>query len=156
MPQQSLTVGGGPTLFGKCKEILMKRILSILLLLVMVVGIVAACDRGSDNPGTVTDSDETGTQAETTGDGRYHANVPAKDYDGATFIILCKSRTAAWGEWGIASDGQDGSTLNDAVYDHNMRVVDDYGIDLQVNEINDETSSNSFLRAMIAQNASST
>lgn len=129
----------------------MKRLLSILLLLIMVVGVVAACDRGNDNPGTVTTGD--GTQADTTGDGRYHANVPAKDYDGATFIILCKSRTAAWGEWGIASDGADGSTLNDAVYDRNMRVVDDYGINLKINEINDETSSNSFLRAMIAQNA---
>lgn len=97
----------------------------------------------------------TSDTAVTSGDGRYSANVPEISYDGATFIVMARSRDAHWGEWAIASDGYDGGTLNDATYDRNLWVAESYDIKLEFNEIYDTTASNGIFRQKLTENSMS-
>lgn len=127
----------------------MKKIISLLLALVCLMAVLACCTKPGDN-GDGTNDGTGGTQVD---DGRYHANVPDKSFDGQTFIIMGRARDASWGEMGLFSDGADGTVLNDAVYDRNMKVVDDYGIDLQFTEVSDSATSNGVFYNMLVTNA---
>ena len=127
----------------------MKKMISLLLALFCLMAVLACCTKPGDSDDG-TNGGTAGTQAD---DGRYHANVPDKTFDGQTFIIMGRARDASWGEMGLFSDGADGTVLNDAVYDRNMKVVDDYGIDLQFTEVSDSATSNGVFYNMLVTNA---
>ncbi len=128
----------------------MKKIISLLLILSFVLTVLACCtEKDQKNPSDSSGTSQTGTQ-----DG-YKANVPAVDYKGATFILMGRSRDAAWGEMGLFSDGYDSTTMNDAVYNRNSKVEAACNIKLEQIEVYDTLTSSGVFYKMLAENAAS-
>ncbi|MBR6427781.1 MAG: hypothetical protein IKS28_08160 [Clostridia bacterium] len=127
----------------------MKRAIIVVLLLSLIAVIISCAKNTPDSrqTGVVTDGGN--------GNGRYKADVPEVRYDGADFTVMCRSTDAKWGEWGLFSEGYDGTVMNDAVYDRNTKVEETLGVRLVFDQIYDTTASNGVFRGRLLENAMS-
>ena len=119
------------------------RLIAIALLASMAVAAASCGDSGTVQ--TPTDStgsaDETEAAAE---DRSYVDDLPEKDFEGYEFRIF--SRVQAWfhGEW--LTEEQNGSILNDAIYDRNAAVMDRFNIKFsELTDNNTDTAKNAIL-----------
>lgn len=109
---------------------MLKKIISLLLLLTMMAGVLACAKR--DENGSVTGTGETdaGTQPEQTDDGRLD-DLPELNYQGASFRILYPQDDI--GEFFIESEPSE--VVDEAVYRVNMKVRDRLGIEYEVTAV---------------------
>ncbi|HHX53674.1 MAG TPA: hypothetical protein GX704_02085 [Clostridiales bacterium] len=105
----------------------MKRLISFLLLLSLLLG-VSACG-GKDSGGAPDDGPETtaATEAETTAEPSYLASLPTEDYGGRDFSILCRD----YKEYEIYSEQETGDVMDDAIYRRNLAVAEKYNINVK-------------------------
>ena len=101
-----------------------KKILAVLLALVMLVPVLAACGKEDDpNKGNQQEKVE-----ETIG------KVPPEvDFGGEEFTILCRESNS-WGSWEdeIHADEQETDVVNQAVYERNLAVSEALGVEIKV------------------------
>lgn len=110
------------------------RILSLLAACLMLLTVFVACQDEGEGSGT--------GQVTTDGySGQYAADVPKKNYNGATFTIMCRDPEMGWGEMAIVSDDQGVTVLEDAAYNRNARLEADYGIKMEFYTFLDSLSS---------------
>jgi len=111
----------------------MKKAVSLLLCLCMLLPTLAACSESKENTDETTPSAGTSTPSgtadngvEETEDSRFYANIPeGTDYGGATFTVLTYPNTSdIWGDVDWSAEEVTGEVLNDAVYNR-MQYVDE-------------------------------
>lgn len=95
---------------------LFSKIIAVLILLpVMLLPLLSACAGGGDTTDnadtTITDTTSAETQS-------YIYTLPAADYGGAAFNILCRDYKI----YEIWTESLDGEVVNDALYERNSRV----------------------------------
>ncbi|MBQ3101341.1 MAG: carbohydrate ABC transporter substrate-binding protein [Clostridia bacterium] len=124
-----------------------KKILAILLALVMLVPMLAACGKGDD---PTVDPDDV-IQEETIG-----IVPPEVDFGGEDFTILCRESNS-WGSWEdeIHSDEQETEVVNQAVYERNLAVSEALGVEIKVIPIpghwtDAETFTNTFKNSILS------
>ena len=101
----------------------MKRTLAIILLLCLASAQLACGDDAGQ-----TDTTEAEKVSESTTGETYP--LPEADFGGDTFGILCRTEK----KYEIWSDGEDGETLNDAVYERNRNVEERYKIKFECHD----------------------
>ncbi len=74
---------------------------------------------------------------------KYRANVPDIEYNGATFTIMCRDPEMGWGEMAIVSTTQEEAltVLDNATYNRNQRISEDYDVKLNFVTFNDANAS---------------
>jgi len=126
----------------------MKKVISLFLVLLMFIVMVAACGYSGNND----TSDET-SAADTTvdisspeGTTRQPLTVPGKDYGGYQFKILSINTTVTGNGTSVNgyyySDFVDvpdrsGEPINDAVYARNLKILEDYNVEVVTSEVAD-------------------
>lgn len=111
-----------------------KSTATILLLLAMIL---ASCEKTSINDAiteTIGNTDTTDDATETIAETAYPLEITSADYHGETFRSLCYTRTApgtikqnldfAW------SEDRSGEVLNDAIFNRNLRVEEDFNVEI--------------------------
>lgn len=116
------------------KKQTLTRLLSFLLVALMMVSVFAACGKkdNGDKPGGEVD-------IPTVDDGPKNPNIPKQDYDGYEFTIITQPFLAANAysyDW-MVSDGENSTTLMDAVYRRNAFVEDKHNIKIGVMKVSD-------------------
>ena len=108
-----------------------KRIFTLLLAALMVGA--AAC---GEKPSVQQSNDSESTEPESVESTRASAAVAGKTYGGKTFdIFVAGNWTNEWTEsYDFFTEGENGDTVNDAVYRRNTIIEDRY--DIKINEIN--------------------
>ena len=124
-----------------------KKILAVLLALVMLVPLLAACGKES---GSEIDPDKP-SQEETIG-----VVPPEVDFGGEDFTILCRESNS-WGSWEdeIHADEQETEVVNQAVYNRNLAVSEALGVEIKVIPIpghwtDAETFTNTFKNSILS------
>ena len=127
----------------------MKKTAATLLAILLFLLMLAACNKPGKSPG-----DGTGKNPSDTGNGdRYVANVPSVTYDGATFKVMCRSRSSIQGEMAIFGEKPFGEPINDAAYYRNRLIEENFDINLEIVEI-DTARVNDVFFQLLLQNAS--
>lgn len=103
--------------------------LALLLVAFLLLTLIAACAKDTEAPVTET---KAMTEAETTGDGRLHDDLPDFDFGGTEFVILTALHGAVPTSFFYAEQ-ETGDTMNDALYKRNVTVEERFGI--RFNEI---------------------
>lgn len=114
----------------------MKRALTMVLALLMLLSVLCACANTTDDPGSDT---TTGGSADTTPAGedtstdKYDVEntLPELDYNKDTVTILSRSRS--WYIDEVSVESQNGEAINDAIYKRNLNVEDQ--LNIQINNI---------------------
>lgn len=116
----------------------MKKFFALLLVLVMALSVLAACN----NNGETEQSNASGTSEESKADpnaqwkdanGNWVPKQPVKDMSGKTFTIIVKGGTGTYQSDDFTTDGTlYGDLLNTAVNDRNNKVEEIYKIELNV------------------------
>lgn len=115
----------------------MKKIISLLLALIMVLSALVACsdapDNGDGGGNENPDAPVTGGEAGDTGaaeeDQKTALDLPDTNYNGREFRILGKGETQAhWKSVDLTSDGMSSDPISNAVYYRNLAVEEKYGI----------------------------
>ncbi len=112
-----------------------KKIMSALLALLTVASLCAcASDTADDGTSNDTTSSADTTTAETTAAlsdselfAQTRASLQKEDYNGYTFTIMDREN-ASWGTVDVFSPEEDGDPINDAVYQRNTALEEDYNI----------------------------
>ena len=101
----------------------MKRILVLLLALVMLIGIFAACGpkQSGNNGGNEEKPKEHDTEAD-----QY---LPVESYAGKTYTVLYRQGSSYEEEW-ISDENRNGDVINDGIASRNQAVIDRYGVEL--------------------------
>ena len=105
------------------------RIVSLTLFLSVLLTSFASCQNPDDEINEIaadTAAEDTETVPETT----IYDVLQPKDYDGYTFRILNNNSNAAY--INIGENGLTGETLDDAMYNRNLRVAEDLNIAFQI------------------------
>lgn len=120
-----------------------KRLLALLLVLLMTSSFAACSDATTDNPAadnsdvsTPTASDEIETEPETTEAdvlAALMADVPKEDYGGHSFDMLNNESNFAYTL--MTAEELTGESINDAIYNRNVKVADDLNIKLTENMV---------------------
>ena len=112
---------------------MMKRVISILLLISMVMTILVSCgDNGSGDGKTVTDggaANDTGTTPDAAAEIPYIDTLPDIDYGGRKFTM------GAPASYNLAPEELTGETINDAAYYQMLNVQDKFNIEIEVLDI---------------------
>ena len=127
----------------------MKKIICLALAVLMLLAVFVGCSKEGNKTSDSTSGDQ---KPKSTG---YVADVPDKDYDGADFKLMCRARTANWGELVFYSEGYDGTPLNDATFDRNTKVEEDCGISLEIVEVEDASTTGGTFFRLLNENAQS-
>ena len=116
-----------------------KRTIALLLLASLLVGCGSGGTETKDttNSDTVTTAGDTTTEEESSGKWD-KPSVEAKDYGGRDFNVLASNYRAH--ELYFFSDGENGDTLNDAVYKRNSAVEDKLNIKIKSTVFGDITT----------------
>lgn len=116
------------------------RLISLLLLVIMLFGALAACGGGSDKPKTTTaEGDTPVTEAETTTE--FVPDLPELDLNGEDFTFLIRSRNAkSYGDKYVYTEDMDGEVVNDAIYERNSKVGEKFNTGIAVIEQDDSAS----------------
>ncbi|MCQ2426687.1 MAG: hypothetical protein MJ070_11190 [Lachnospiraceae bacterium] len=113
------------------------RLLSLLLMLLTVVGVLAACADNPDQPGTETKSPSE-TEPEDT---RVTSDLPDMNLEGYEFTVM-QWYVTAWPDRmnkDLVADETTGDPINDAVYSRNARLAEKYNFTIAMdNYINNE------------------
>ena len=113
--------------------------ISVLLVLTLTACIFVSCaDKNSAGSGGGSESvNKAGQDAETNETGetetvRLYPDVPEKNYDGYSFIILnIDPSTMHWATHTLVAEQQNGDVLNDSIYNRNMEVEEKLGIKVE-------------------------
>ena len=125
----------------------MKKFISLFLILLMLITLIAACGDGGETKGSH-DTNTTAAKNEIIEEGsvRPPLNVPVKDYDGYEFRILSintavTGNTASLGSYYnsdfIYIPERAGEPINDAVYDRNLKIKEEFNVDIINKEVAD-------------------
>lgn len=133
----------------------MKRIISVLLVLLMLIGLLAACGENKKKDETTDGSTSAGTGDDTgEWDGVYRADVPNVNYDGATFTIMCRSRDSDWAERAVFGDEDDETVLGSTTWYRNEKVAGMLNLDFVFEEINTKTTAGTFYNLILENSLS--
>jgi len=124
----------------------MKRFVTLLLCLLMVTSIFFACSNEPETPPTQTTPSGSDT---TVDDGRYHADVPAKNYDGAEFIIMTRSTDSGWYERAIFGEAEDETVLGASTWQRNEQVMGEFGIEFVFEQVHTTIQGGTFYEVML-------
>ena len=116
-----------------------------------VIGITVSCSKPGGKPDN---SNNTGDSLTETDDGLYHANVPKVNYDGADFIIMCRSRDSSWNERAVFGEKDDATVLGATTWYRNEKVSDMLGITLKFEEINTTVTKGTFYNLVLENSRS--
>ena len=116
----------------------MKRTITALLLIAMLLGTIASCGEktpteSTQNPtaDTETESVETATEEET----ELQPDIPKLDFGGETFTCLTSGPSddngVDWVTYDVWVESITGDAINDAVYNRNAYLMETYNITLQ-------------------------
>lgn len=133
----------------------MKRIISVLLVLLMLIGLLAACGENKKKDETTDGSTSAGTGDDTgEWDGVYRADVPNVNYDGATFTIMCRSRDSDWAERAVFGDEDDETVLGSTTWYRNEKVAGMLNLDFVFEEVNTKTTAGTFYNLILENSLS--
>ncbi len=122
-----------PSQEGYKKEITMKRRISLLVLIAMLLCVLPSC---SGNAEESTPSDTTATESETAPaetENPYDPHLPSADYDGYTMTFAVRGNEGDHSNWDgidIVVEELTGDSLNDAIYARNTYMGDTYNIQI--------------------------
>jgi ABC-type glycerol-3-phosphate transport system substrate-binding protein len=106
---------------------MMKKLLCVLLAALMLVGTLASCSTGDQTPEGTTGGNNSGADNEN----ETHAtlDIPDTRYDGTELCFLARDEDE-WSTQEIFSEGmtQQSDNINNAVYERNDRIMNDYGV----------------------------
>ena len=114
----------------------MKKTITTLLLTAMLLSTMASC--GGDKPvetetsaaGNDTETTAGSTETETAGETELQPDIPALDFDGATFTFLTSGdqdeNGSDWVTYDVWVESTNGEAINDAVYTRNAFLEDTY------------------------------
>ncbi len=107
---------------------MLKRVLCVLLASVMLLGTLASCAETPDDPANETQATGPADSAETEADTKETLDVAKKNYDD-TLTFLTRDE-AEWSTVEIFAEklGSDTDNINNAVYERNDRIKNDYGV----------------------------
>ncbi len=114
---------------------MLKRILAALLALLSVATFAAcASDTADDGTNAETTSSADTTVAETTAElsdsemfAKVRSELPDVDYDGYTFKVIDRE-SENWGTEDVFAEAQNGDPINDAVFERNSIIEDEFNI----------------------------
>lgn len=129
----------------------MKQKLALILALLMLSASFASCaDTAEETPSETSTPEAVETTAETESaepEWTAFANLPKENYDGRTFTILARIEN----ESQFFAEEYNGDSVNDAVYDRNAAVVEQYNITLDVPTIDGSWGNNTqYTNAILA------
>lgn len=118
----------------------MKKILTLILILAMILPAVISCADGSKssgtsetNTGSVVQSNSPADDSSLTNDQmlmKISSELPARDFEGYEYIVLTRDEAASpyWFTRDVFSEGLNGEPINDAVYDRNRILEEKFNI----------------------------
>ena len=109
-----------------------KRIIASVFAFVLMMTVVCSCGNGGGQTVSTTAGIET---AGNTDDGKYHAAIPDRKYDGATFTIMCRSLDSSWNDRTLIGESDDETVLGAANWKRNSAVEAQLGIKLEFAQI---------------------
>ena len=113
----------------------MKRTVTTLLLAAMLLGTIASC--GEKTPAETTqkptaNTDTTSTETETESDTELQPDIPKLDFGGETFVCLTSGESddngVDWVTYDVWVESLTGDAINDAVYNRNAYLMENYNI----------------------------
>ena len=112
----------------------MKRTITALLLIAMLLGTIASCGEKTTPDSTVTPTADTETEVETATEEEteMQPDIPALDFGGETFTCLTSGEAddngADWVTYDVWVESLTGDAINDAVYNRNAYLMETYNI----------------------------
>ena len=116
------------------------KIFVTLTLLLTILCISTSCsvkEAQQTNDSTILSTAETSISEETKLETE---PLPIVDYGGDEFVILVNDRSDDYRSVEFAAEEMDGSLLNDAVYDRNLKIETLYNVDIVNHKASDEPS----------------
>lgn len=107
----------------------MKRLFTLFVLAAIIISSVAACSEKTVQNDAAATETTAETSAETTSDGKFHDNLPDKNYDGKEFRILSYETVNCNGVHVV--DEQNGEVVNDAQYELISTIEERFGCDIK-------------------------
>lgn len=114
-----------------------KRIVSVILLIMVIVSIFAACSDNGGNKSNVTDLDKSSEEniELTDSESNHLASIPEVDLNGFVLnIIHYNDNWLSWAQNILDAETLDGDLLNDAVYERNLYIKERFNCDLNIAE----------------------
>lgn len=112
----------------------MKRTITALLLIAMLLGTIASCGEKTTPDSIVTPTADTETEVETATEEEteMQPDIPALDFGGETFTCLTSGEAddngADWVTYDVWVESLTGDAINDAVYNRNAYLMETYNI----------------------------
>ena len=115
----------------------MKRTVIALLLAAMLLGTIASC--GEKSPAETTqkptaNTDTVSTETETEAETELQPDIPKLDFGGETFVCLTSGESddngVDWVTYDVWVESLTGDAINDAVYNRNAFLMENYNINL--------------------------
>ncbi|MHC1696056.1 MAG: hypothetical protein AB9835_12485 [Eubacteriales bacterium] len=116
----------------------MRRIISLSLALLFVLGFFVSCaEEGSPAVSTTENTVPTTEAAQPTTE-KLLPDLPDMDFEGHSFTFLLKGdEHSEWASLDIASEGENGEVINDSIYNRNIAVEEKYNIKIAWNRTGD-------------------
>ena len=126
----------------------MKKSRTTAILLLTAI-LLSACGQGAGDGNETTSTDEisSGGGVTETSEPDIYADLPTGDYGGEKFTIF--NSTVTWAEYRIDSEGIDGDTMNDAVYERTKFVEDKLNVEIELIEQDSWSGASSYVANIV-------
>ncbi len=126
------------------------RLTAFLVALLLLTSFCVCCTaNGPPDSGTKDQTQATGEQ-----DDRYHASIPEKNYNGASFIIMCRSSESEWRDRTLIGDPEDETVLGASNWKRNSAVEKLLGIKIEFSEIATKAVGGTFYNVLLENSMS--
>lgn len=126
----------------------MKKSRTTAFLLLTAI-LLSACGQGAGDGNETTSTDEisSGGGVTETSEPDIYSDLPTGDYGGEKFTIF--NSTVTWAEYRIDSEGIDGDTMNDAVYERTKFVEDKLNVEIELIEQDSWSGASSYVANIV-------
>lgn len=122
------------------KEMVMKKLLSILvcMMLAAVMVVSSACGKDDIKPSESTESQTSSAESTDSGtssedNGEYVADVPIKNFGGTTITFLARSDEAGdFATWDLEGHPSNKESVNTAIAERNRYIEETFGVEIKV------------------------
>lgn len=109
----------------------MKKLISILLLLSVLLSVFASCAAGSDGKDDNNSNESKENAAETAENGQKVPNIEKQNYDKDFRMLVYENMKGSW----FYAEKSEGEVLNDAIFEMNSKVADQLGIRIKYTDV---------------------
>ena len=109
----------------------MKKLISVLLLLSVLLSVFASCAAGNDGKDDNNSNESKENAVETAENGQKVPNIEKQNYDKDFRMLVYENMKGSW----FYAEKSEGEVLNDAIFEMNSKVADQLGIRIKYTDV---------------------